>query len=140
MVPENVKQQFELKGEILGVLPDESREINFLGRSLKITNEGIEMESDKKHVKMLLDEWDMSESRAVCSPGAADEKANLGEKQMEEELVAEVEATVYRRAAARLNYMSADRADISYAGKECSRGMARPTKGDVIRLKRVQDI
>jgi hypothetical protein len=95
------------------------------------------MEGDKKHVKILLDEWDMSNSRVVSSPGAAEEKANLSEKQNEEELIPDLESTVYRRAAARLNYMALDRADLSYAAKECSRGMAKPTRGDVIRLKRV---
>jgi hypothetical protein len=95
------------------------------------------MEGGRKHVKVLLEEWDMMSARSVCSPGAADEKANVVEKHDEEEELVDKECTVYRRAAARLNYMALDRADISYAAKECSRGMAKPTRGDVIRLKRV---
>ena len=79
----------------------------------------------------------MGNSRAVSSPGAAGEKPNENEQQDEEsELDAEGSKT-YRRAAARLNYMALDRADISFASKEASRGMAKPTKGDAIRLKRI---
>ena len=33
--------------------------------------------------------------------------------------------------------MALDRSDISFASKEASRGMAKPTKGDAIRLKRI---
>jgi len=33
--------------------------------------------------------------------------------------------------------MSLDRADLSFASKEASRGMSRPTAGDVVRLKRI---
>jgi hypothetical protein len=134
---EMLSVQFEMKAEILGGRSDESKEINFLGRTIRQTADGIEMEGDPKHVKILLDEWDMSSSKTVSSPGADIEKANIREKQDEERGLEDKEATIYRRAAARLNYMSLDRADLSYASKECSRGMAKPTVGDIVRLKRV---
>jgi len=129
--------QFEMKHETLGNGHDEKKEIDFLGRKIRMTDKGIEMEGDYKHVKILLDEWNMEGSKIVSSPGSELEKANTTEKPSEEELLPASEATVYRRAAARLNYMALDRADLSYASKECSRGMANPTRGDVIRLKRV---
>jgi hypothetical protein len=132
-----LSKQFELKSDILGDLIDEVKEISFLGRTIRKTSEAIEIEGDSKHVKILLEEWDMENSRSVSSPGAEVEKANIVEKVDEEELLPDPESTVYRRASARLNYMSADRPDLSYASKECSRGMANPTRGDVIRLKRV---
>jgi len=132
-----LSKQFELKCEILGYGSGETRELSFLGRTIKITGSGIEFEGDQKHVKILLDEWDMINSKSVSSPGADGEKANLLDKQQEEEKIHDKEATVYRRAAARLNYMSQDRADLAYAAKECSRGMANPTLGDVVRIKRV---
>jgi hypothetical protein len=129
--------QLEMKHETLGNGHDEKKEIDFLGRKIRMTDKGIEMEGDYKHVKILLDEWNMEGSKIVSSPGTELEKANTTEKPSEEELLPASEATVYRRAAARLNYMALDRADLSYASKECSRGMANPTRGDVIRLKRV---
>jgi len=129
--------QFELKSDILGHGAGEVAEFSFLGRTIRTTVNGLDMEGDPKHAKILLEEWDMENSRSVTSPGAESEKANVVEKQDEEELIQGLESTIYRRAAARLNYMSADRADLSYAAKECSRGMANPTRGDVVRLKRV---
>ena len=64
------------------------------------------------------------------------EKPDDNEQAEEEEALDPIEAKGYRRAAARLNYMSLDRADLSFASKEASRGMSAPTKGDVVRLKR----
>ena len=37
----------------------------------------------------------------------------------------------------RVNYMAQDRADLSFSAKEVSRGMANPTQGDLVRIKRV---
>ena len=53
----------------------------------------------------------------------------------DEELEAK-QATKFRRGAAMLNYMSQDRPDLSFASKEISRGMAKPTEKDVVKLKR----
>ena len=36
-----------------------------------------------------------------------------------------------------LNYMSQDRPDLSFASKEVSRGMEKPTQKDVVKLKRI---
>ena len=47
------------------------------------------------------------------------------------------DATQYRAVAARLNYLSLDRADIQFACKESARKMATPCNGDWELLKRV---
>ena len=47
------------------------------------------------------------------------------------------ESTSYRRAAAVINYMALDRGDLGFASNDVSRGLAKPTMGDVIRLNRV---
>jgi len=54
-----LSKQFELKSDILGDLIDEVKEISFLGRTIRKTSEAIEIEGDSKHVKILLEEWDM---------------------------------------------------------------------------------
>ena len=46
-------------------------------------------------------------------------------------------ATAYRAGAARCNFLGLDRPDVQYAAKEVSRGMASPTVGDAIKLKRL---
>ena len=47
------------------------------------------------------------------------------------------EASEYRAAAARLNYLALDRPDILFASKECSRRMPTLRNGDWTALKRV---
>ena len=46
------------------------------------------------------------------------------------ELLSPAEATIYRAVTARLNYLAADRADLQYASKCHSTGMAKPTVED----------
>ena len=47
------------------------------------------------------------------------------------------EATMFRAAVARGNYLAQDRSDIQYAVKELSRGMSNPTQNDDKQLKRL---
>ena len=66
--------------------------------------------------------------------------AGHGAPRQEEENEVELgpdEATNYRSIAARANYLSADRPDIMYAVKELCRGMATPSKGHWLKLKRL---
>ena len=44
---------------------------------------------------------------------------------------------LYRSVAARLNYLSPDRPDISYAVKEAARNMSAPTEADLRRLRKI---
>ena len=67
-----------------------------------------------------------------------------GDARGEEAVSAEVQeerypedATRYRRAAARITYMAQDRADLAFAAKELAKNMARPRKGDEVKVKRV---
>ena len=55
----------------------------------------------------------------------------------EETPVGAREASEYRAASARLNYLALDRPDILFASKECSRRMSSPRNGDWVALKRV---
>ena len=126
-----------MKGEVLGNHPGEVQETTFLGRTIRYTNKGYEYEGHQKHVRILIKEWDMEDCKSLSSPGAAAEKASPKLKAEEEQELGVAEAKIYRRAAARINYMALDRADLSFASKEASRGMAKPTVGDVVRLKRI---
>ena len=49
----------------------------------------------------------------------------------------EVDAKRYRRAVARINYMSQDRCDLSSASKVLTQSMANPRAGDEALVKRV---
>ena len=47
------------------------------------------------------------------------------------------EASEFRSAAARLNYLALDRPDILFASKECSHRMSSPRNGDWKAIKRI---
>ena len=47
------------------------------------------------------------------------------------------EAKLYRRVAARLNYLSTDRPDLQYAVKEAARSMAKPCHAYIGLLSRI---
>ena len=132
-----ISKEFEIKGEIIGSKLNEVRESQFLGRTIRWKSEGYEYEANEKHVRILLEEWNMRDARTLSSPGAALDKPDLKEKPEDELELNTEEAKGYRRAAARINYLALDRADLSYSSKEASRGMAKPTHGDVKRLKRL---
>ena len=55
----------------------------------------------------------------------------------EETVLGPREASEYRAATARLNYLALDRPDILVASKECSRRISAPRNGDWTALKRV---
>ena len=70
------------------------------------------------------------------TPGVVEHKLNLDNTDENEELPKDL-ITLYRGAAARCNFLGLDRPDIQYAAKEVSRGMAKPTTADLMRLKRL---
>ena len=78
-----------------------------------------------------MEEWGVNKNNILSTPGCDEDKRQEGR---DEELDGR-SATKFRRAAAMLNYMSQDRPDLSFASKEVSRGMAKPTAKDVVKLK-----
>ena len=132
---EELGKEFAMTHEILGPADDEVKMAKYLGRTISWTRSGIEYKGDANHAKILLEEWDLEEGRAVVTPGVADEKAHRDDETNIQPLDRDA-SRVYRRTAARINYMAQDRADLSFTAKELSRAMANPTEGDVVRLKR----
>ena len=70
----------------------------------------------------------------MTTPGENDARGQEEENEVE---LGPEEATNYRSIAARANYLSADRPDMMYAVKELCRGMAKPTRGHWLKLKRL---
>ena len=132
---EKLQEDFELKGTILGPGTDEAKEDKYLGRTIRWKEHGIEYEGDGKHAQILLQEWQLQDSKAVGSPGVPEEK-KLDMNNEEQTLVNGTRAKAFRRGAARINYMSLDRMDLSFASNSTSKGMANPTEADEMRLKR----
>jgi bacterioferritin-associated ferredoxin len=68
----------------------------------------------------------------VATPSTKQEMRLEGEKELEER-----DAGRVRSGIGAALFIAQERADIQYAVKEAARGMARPTQGDLVRLKRV---
>ena len=83
----------------------------------------------------MLDYFGLNEDskQVVGVNGENDEEDQPGD---EEELQGR-EATEFRGVAARVNYLSLDCPDLQFPVKQCSREMAKPTKGSWRRLKKV---
>ena len=128
---------------IMGSGTGDVKEREVLGRTIRRTKEGLEVEADEKHRRILMEKCDLvDESNCAEKPmivqdlvsgGAVDnaEKDDDGGGELSPK-----EATWYRAMVARANYLAQDRMDIQYAAKELSRRMARPRAEDVGKLKR----
>ena len=130
-----LKKHFQLKSEILGPDKGEVNATGFLGRTISWNDWGLTYSADSKHVKILLKEWDLGFGKPVVSPGSKDD--DVKEEDDRGVLLKPAEAKVYRRAAARLNYLALDRPDIGFATKEIARCMANPRDVDGNLIKRV---
>jgi len=122
----------KLRG-VLGGEENDDKEATILGRRLRWAETGIEYEADPKYAQVVISEMGLeADSRSVDSPI---EKEVLSE---EGEVVLDPGQTKrFRRVAAVLNYLAADRPDIQYAVKEVCRGMAGPLERHQKMLKRV---
>lgn len=129
---EELGRTYPLKGKMLGPGSDESSEVEFLGRRIAWESEGLKYYSDPKHIDVMLSEWGMSECRTVVSPGVKSEKSESEERELSGSQLRR-----YRASAARLNYISMDRADVAFASKEIARRMSQPRESDEIPVKRV---
>jgi hypothetical protein len=126
--------RFEIKTKLIGSGEEEVKEERVLNRVLRCTPSGWEYEADQRHAELVSKTLNLLEAKPVQTPGE-DVKPWL-EKEEEEELKAQ-EAGEYRALAARANYLALDRSDVQYPVKELCRGMARPTRGDKRKLKRL---
>ncbi len=136
-----MKEKFEVKSEMLGPSKDRhQQEIRVLNRVLTWTDAGITYEADQRHAEIAISELGLEQAKAVATPGTREDalKATAvgGEEHNSKELNKE-DAKRFRGLAARLNYLSQDRADIQYAVKEVSRRMSKPREQDWGIMKRI---
>ena len=125
-----LKRSYEVDGDILGTGTDEAKSSNFLGRVIHCRNWGLEVEADGRLVAGLLSEFDCESTAEAETPGMKPEPESSGVA------MSAGDAPRFRRWAAKLNYLSQDRADMAFASKEISRRMANPCAGDEVLLLR----
>ena len=101
----------------------EVRETRILKRIVRWTSKGWEYEADQRHAELIIQSMGMDAGKAVKTPG---EEIPGWKIEEEEVLLTASQATKYRMAAARANYLAADRTDIPFAVKECCMGNGQP--------------
>ncbi len=105
---------------------------------IRLTPTGIELEGDDKHVGLLEQEWGMTKCNPVPTPyvkPTTSMRSVVGEA--EANAMSPADATLYRRAAARINDVALDRPDLSFASRVASSKMSNPREGDDQVIKRI---
>ena len=129
-----IGEHYELDiGPRLGPGPSDAKEGRVLNRIIRWCGDRIEYEADPRQIERLVSECGLEGAKGVATPGV---KPTF--KQLEEatEIPAHL-ATAFRGAAARGNYLAADRLDVQFACKEVCRWMSKPTVHAWEALKRV---
>ena len=123
--------EFEMKHEILGPDAGQKTEVEYLGRRIAWTSEGIVIEGDSKHARNLLKVMGMETCRSSTSPFASKEEVDGSPVEL-----SSIDARKYRGAAALISYMAQDRPDLSVVACFLAEGMAKPCTNKLASLKR----
>ena len=107
----------------IGPGPTDAKEGRPLNRVIRWLEGSIGYEADLRQAERLRAECGLEGSKGVATPGV---KATFHELEQDTELAARPH-TASRGAAARWNYLSADRIDAQFAAKEVCRWMSSPT-------------
>ena len=119
-----VGEHYELDiGPRLGPGDDDAKEGRVLNRVIRWCKDRVEYEADPRQVERLVAECGLEGAKGVATPGV---KPTF--KQLEENVdLPSHLTTAFRGAAARGNYLAADRLDAQFACKEVCRWMAKPS-------------
>ncbi len=118
----------------LGPGPGDAKEGRVLNRVIRWRETSIEYECDPRQVERLIAECGLDGAKPVATPGV---KATFKELEEENTELPQHLVTAFRGAAARGNYIAADRLDVQFACKEVCRWMSRPSNHAWKSLKRV---
>jgi len=128
-------EQYELTvAPRMGPGPGDAKEGRVLNRIIRWLDGRIEYECDPRQVERLIAECGLSGAKSVVTPGV---KATFTELQEDSEELPGHLTTAFRGAAARGNYLAADRLDSQFACKEICRWMSKPSKHAWKALKRL---
>jgi hypothetical protein len=129
-----VGEKYELDiGPRLGPASSDQKEGRVLNRVIRWMDDRIEYEADPRQIERLVAECGLEGAKSTATPGV---RATFKKLEEDAELPAHLN-TAFRGAAARGNYLSADRLDVQFACKEVCRWMSRPTSHAWEALKRV---
>ena len=118
----------------MGPGPDDAKEGRILNRVIRWLDNSIEYECDPRQIERLIAECGLEGAKTVATPGV---KATFKELEEDSAELPNQLNTAFRGAAARANYLSADRLDVQFACKEICRWMSKPSMHAWKALKRV---
>jgi hypothetical protein len=128
--------EYELKNRgRLGFGPKDVRKIDILGRVVELTEKGIKWSGDPRHQQLLEDHFGMKSDTKVLNKNGYDDEPQQNDDANEE--LDQEEGKVFRGLAARLNYMAQDNMLLQFPAKEICKNMAKPTRHDFSKVKRV---
>ena len=105
-----------------------------MNRKLTWNGEALHLQPDPKHRAAILEAFGLKEGSKGLTIASDREEVTA---EQDADLLNPFEATKFRTLGARANYLGLDRPDIQFATKEICRGMARPSRGGMIRMKRL---
>ena len=118
-----MRSRYELTvGGRLGPGVGDDKEATVLNRVVRWGQNGIEYEADPRQVERLVVDTGLEGSNGRATPGVRP----LAEQLAEEQPLPEREHTKFRGDAARANYLSPDRPDVTFSAKEVCRCMSAP--------------
>ena len=133
---ESLRQRYACDGEMLGLEEGENAEINFLGRRIGITKEGLEWKADPKQIVAFISRAWLANgklpAKGVDMPGVRHDTEPEDQEDMDEP-----SATAHRGLVALANYIAQDRPDVGFAALSLSTTMAKPKVGDQLGTKRL---
>ncbi len=120
-------------GPRLGPGPNDAKEGRALNRVIRWCEDRIEYEAGPRQAERLIAECGLEGCQTMATPGV---RATGQDLEQDQELPTRLN-TAFRGAAARGNYLAADRIDAQFACKEVCRYMAKPTLHSWKSLKRI---
>ena len=119
---------------IMGPDAGDDKEVRILNRLIKWEEDKITYVADDKHVTKILEELGFDDkTKGMDMPVTKDHDDVQPE---DDERLDSVEAKRYRRLAATINYLAADRPDLQYTASVLGRSMSNPTARSWANLKR----
>ena len=142
---EEMKKSFVCKVKFLILLHEEDdKEAKFLKRTIRVTAKGWEYEADVKHVKALIERYqlDTNDAKTALTPGIHEKHEEVAFETEEERdafdppLVPPAD-TEHRAGVGTASFLAGDRIDIKFPVKEIQRDGAKPRQSSVKKMKRL---
>ena len=140
--------QYPCVSHKIGPNDEHEKELKVIGRHVRLTSQGVEVEVDAKYAEQALEAYGMTGAKSVTSPGAKEndldnegrrdllrrrlleegkpmsEKVAEWERPVRGEEVSDEEKVRFRSVAALLNFIGPDRSDMQYPLKEVLRAVS----------------